>query len=216
MKSILISIQPKWVEKILNGEKTIEIRKTYPKCELPIKVYVYCAYGKRLLNFSNEIYSCCLLDDNITKTKPKKLYRGNIINGKVISEFVLNNTEVIRSIHGITNDGHGSFQCHELNDNILTKSCMTQEEILNYTSGKDLYAWHIDNLKIYNEPKELNDFYKPLSDNDLENGNYDIDCGGEVSCMDYPEGGDFCATCKYGGAKPLKKAPSGFCYVEEV
>lgn len=29
-KSILISIKPKWVEKILNGEKTIEIRKTRP------------------------------------------------------------------------------------------------------------------------------------------------------------------------------------------
>ena len=41
-KKILISIQPQWVEKILNGEKTIEIRKTMPKCELPVKVYIYC------------------------------------------------------------------------------------------------------------------------------------------------------------------------------
>lgn len=32
MKSVLISIQPKWVEKIANGEKTIEVRKTAPKC----------------------------------------------------------------------------------------------------------------------------------------------------------------------------------------
>lgn len=30
-KCILISIKPKWVEKILRGEKTLEIRKTYPK-----------------------------------------------------------------------------------------------------------------------------------------------------------------------------------------
>ena len=28
MKSVLISIQPKWVEKIARGEKTIEVRKT--------------------------------------------------------------------------------------------------------------------------------------------------------------------------------------------
>ena len=42
MKSILISIKPKWVAKILNGEKTIEIRKTMPKCDLPIDVYIYC------------------------------------------------------------------------------------------------------------------------------------------------------------------------------
>lgn len=28
--------------KILNREKLIEIRKTMPKCELPIDVYLYC------------------------------------------------------------------------------------------------------------------------------------------------------------------------------
>ena len=41
MKEILISIKPQWVEKILSGEKTIEIRKTMPKCKLPCKVYIY-------------------------------------------------------------------------------------------------------------------------------------------------------------------------------
>lgn len=33
MKSVLISIRPKWCEKIVNGEKTIEVRKTAPKEE---------------------------------------------------------------------------------------------------------------------------------------------------------------------------------------
>ena len=31
MKAILISIKPKWCEKIFNGEKTVEVRKTAPK-----------------------------------------------------------------------------------------------------------------------------------------------------------------------------------------
>lgn len=31
MKAILLSVQSKWVEKILNGTKTIEIRKRVPK-----------------------------------------------------------------------------------------------------------------------------------------------------------------------------------------
>lgn len=35
-RCIIISIKPEWVEKILSGEKTIEIRKTAPK-ELMIK-----------------------------------------------------------------------------------------------------------------------------------------------------------------------------------
>ena len=42
MKSILISIKPKYVADILNGKKTLEIRKSMPKCELPIDVYIYC------------------------------------------------------------------------------------------------------------------------------------------------------------------------------
>lgn len=39
MKSILISIKPEEVKKILNGEMVIETRNTAPKCELPCKVY---------------------------------------------------------------------------------------------------------------------------------------------------------------------------------
>ena len=31
-RAILMSIQPQWLEKILNREKVIEIRKTIPKC----------------------------------------------------------------------------------------------------------------------------------------------------------------------------------------
>ena len=30
MKAVLISIRPEWVRKILNGSKTVEIRKTVP------------------------------------------------------------------------------------------------------------------------------------------------------------------------------------------
>ena len=47
-KAILISIKPKYVAKILNGEKTIEIRKTMPK-DLPIDVYIYCPKDKEKL-----------------------------------------------------------------------------------------------------------------------------------------------------------------------
>ena len=40
MKAVMISIQPKWVEKIASGQKTIEVRKTAPK-EVPFKAYIY-------------------------------------------------------------------------------------------------------------------------------------------------------------------------------
>lgn len=41
MKSVLISIRPKWCELIASGEKTIEVRKTRPKIETPFKCYIY-------------------------------------------------------------------------------------------------------------------------------------------------------------------------------
>lgn len=41
-KAVMLSICPKWVEKIANGEKTIEVRKTRPKQDTPFKCYIYC------------------------------------------------------------------------------------------------------------------------------------------------------------------------------
>lgn len=45
MKAVLISVRPKWVEKIANGEKTIEVRKTRPKLQTPFKCYIYETQG---------------------------------------------------------------------------------------------------------------------------------------------------------------------------
>ena len=46
MKAILMSIKPKYVAKILNGEKTIEIRKKFPK-DYVGWVYIYCTKDKK-------------------------------------------------------------------------------------------------------------------------------------------------------------------------
>jgi predicted transcriptional regulator len=67
MKSVLISIQPKWCELIALGKKTVEVRKTRPKIEAPFKVYIYCTNWK----------------DN---TYWKNHYKDKL--GKVIGEFV--------------------------------------------------------------------------------------------------------------------------------
>lgn len=41
MKAVLLSVKPEWWEKILSGEKTLEIRKTAPRCGWPVRVFVY-------------------------------------------------------------------------------------------------------------------------------------------------------------------------------
>ena len=83
MKAILISIKPKYVAKILNGEKTIEIRKTMPKCDLPIDVYIYCKKEEypeiTLYSQENEFGG----------------YMEHTGNGKVVAKFTLNKTEEI-------------------------------------------------------------------------------------------------------------------------
>ena len=46
-KAVLNSLRPKWCEKIISGEKTIELRKTRPKMNPPFKCYIYkCGNGK--------------------------------------------------------------------------------------------------------------------------------------------------------------------------
>lgn len=46
-KAVLISIRPEWAQKIMTGQKTIEVRKTRPKMDTPFKCYIYkCGNGK--------------------------------------------------------------------------------------------------------------------------------------------------------------------------
>lgn len=44
-KAVMLSIRPKWCEKIISGEKTIEVRKNRPKLKTPFKCYVYETQG---------------------------------------------------------------------------------------------------------------------------------------------------------------------------
>lgn len=38
------------------------------------------------------------------------------------------------------------------------QSCLTAREIISYAGGKALYFWHISDLVIYDNPKELSEF----------------------------------------------------------
>lgn len=71
-KAVMLSIRPKWCEKIINGEKTIEVRKTRPKLQTPYKCYIYCTKPKREY------------EDFIRTDYPKPQFYGG---GKVIGEF---------------------------------------------------------------------------------------------------------------------------------
>ena len=83
MKSVLISIKPKYCELIANGSKTIEVRKTRPKIETPFKCYIYCTRqrvpGEILLTHDKHIEG---------RNKGFREQEDVPLAGKVIGEFV--------------------------------------------------------------------------------------------------------------------------------
>lgn len=46
--AVLLSIRPEWCQKIFRGEKTMEIRKNFPKDfqGQPFKCFIYCTKGQ--------------------------------------------------------------------------------------------------------------------------------------------------------------------------
>ena len=136
MKAIMISIKPKWVAKILNGEKTIEIRKTKPKCDLPIDVYIYCTKdGGNGLYWNG--YKWVVISPQIKGLK-------SINNGKVVAKFTLNKI---------------TPTYHFYEEEICSLSGLSDDELFNYLGYADGYAWHIDNLVIFDKPKELRQYH---------------------------------------------------------
>lgn len=88
--SILQSIKPQYCELIASGKKTIEVRKTRPKLDVPFKVYIYCTKDKLLTKSHNNgnIYS----SENKYKSALEKA--GNLtLSSKVIGEYVCDRIE---------------------------------------------------------------------------------------------------------------------------
>ena len=216
MRSILISIKPEWVEKILNGNKTAEIRKSMPKCKLPCKVYIYCSQGQPDLRmFNQEICERFNISKNrLYSSKERKNYTKFIgdnsqsLNGKVVAEFTLNKIDLLVDM---------GFGIHYIDKNLKDldlsylkmNSCLTDEQIYFYLGLKkdsgyynDGYVWYIDDLVIYNKPKELSEFSTLTKCNSHIAKSKLCDC----CCLC----SNFCKT----KPKKLTRPPQSWCYVE--
>lgn len=167
MKAILISIKPKWVAKILNGEKTLEIRKTAPKCELPIDVYIYCTKNKLhyragalVFNkddcFKRSVDGTYKYGDGVELMgySPDYPYdKNNFLNGKIVAKFKLRFVEKIYAYGAGELDTELGSSLEELS----FESCVPEKDLLSYV-GNGAFYWAISNLEIFDEPKELADF----------------------------------------------------------
>lgn len=134
-KAVMLSIRPKWCAKIASGEKTIEVRKTRPKLDMPFRCYIYCT-----LQGCNEFFRVNLGGDVAKWNRGKWADR----KGNVIGEFTCDR------IYELAPLNHAP-------DDVEKQACLTREEIVNYLKGTG-YGWHISNLKIYDAPCELSEF----------------------------------------------------------
>ena len=198
MKAVSISIQPKWIEKIANRKKTIEVRKTAPKCEVPFKCYIYMTATKERF----------YLWEYVTAYENSK---GEILDGsqKVIGEFVC---DKVFLLHPYTYDRGSAdlerrkfiqtFEGSSKENEILAATCLTQDEMFDYIGADNYgYGWHISDLKIYDKPKELKEFFKPCPTKE------------KGDCLDC----DCLADNDYGGicTNNLTRPPQSWQYVEE-
>lgn len=210
MKSVLISIQPKWVEKICHKigedetgkaiyEKRIEVRKSAPQ-EVPFKAYIYCCKAKPYLYKEANPPFELFLDS--------ELYKGNgyddrLFSGKVIGEFICD------KVYPIKNRGSSFVVANEeqgVTNQIAGQSCLYYDDMVSYFGNKDGFGWHISDLKIYDKPRDLSEFRKPCD------WNYD------------------CCTCKrakyeltkaeakvfYGCDSELTRPPQSWQYIEDL
>lgn len=215
MKAIMKSVSPRICEKIANDDCTILVSKTVPKCGAPFKGYIYATEAKKwfhsgIVLTSNELL--WLSSGKIKMCDGFELWADGedyqCVNNKVIGEFVCD--EIIEWQY---DRGHQYYVDYpdDCTSYFPYLKCYSEatglkcSEIENYGKGKTLYGWHISDLKIYDKPKELSEFYRPCS--------YSGIC---YSCNRFRPNGtpndkpnDFCDSA-------LTRAPQSWCYVEEL
>lgn len=198
-KAVMLSVRPKWCEKIINGDKTIEVRKTLPKLETPFKCYIYCTVETAGYDAlwvldapTREKYSFVAVSAYLEN--PKGANKGN---GKVIGEFTCDRIvdawwdyvpdAITREVAG------GNLEA-------LEGTGMTDGELFGYV-GDGLrghcYGWHISDLRIYDAPRELSEFERPYGCNECD-AKWATECN---ACHE---------ECK------IKRPPQSWCYVKAM
>lgn len=192
MKSVLISIKPKDCKLIADGKMTIKVLKSRPKIETPFKVYIYCTKHKPYLYRVDD-------DDNFELTNALRsevdvyVKDYNKQNGKVIGEFICDKVEKLEE-----HIEEGGIY-YTLNSDFNEAAQLDNWQLHDYGKGKDIFGWHISDLKIYDKPKELNQFSIPC----------------KVSCENCKNPLYFQSLCKEKGKKILTHPPHSWCYISE-
>ena len=213
-KGVMLSVRPKWCEKIASGEKTIEVRKTKPKLETPFKCYIYCSKAKKrlidILKDGDENYG------EIYHGKPVfiKVDEGSVCDmwgkrQKVIGEFTCDRIYKIDkdSTDFLFKAGGLSVYKQAAEEKCGLRVAMADDELRGYLGHCQGYGWHISDLKIYGAPKDLNEFWLPP-----ELYCEKERCGGCPYDQVPDVNGEYSFDCEW--KRPLMRPPQSWCYVE--
>ena len=108
--------------------------------------------------------------------------------GRVIGEFICDWCDPFKP-------------CHADFSELSLGSLVTPRGLYAYSKGKTLYGWHITGLKLYAEPREINEFKR------WNRTEKTAPCAHVYALYSPCES---CTECN------LKSAPQSWCYVEEV
>ena len=199
LPSIMQSIKPFHCGNIAVGRKGYEIRKTKPNISTPFKSYIYCTIGQKLNNGFGGVSEALrqplwkLRNGTVVNhldVSTMDCFQSKLLNGKVIAEYICDEIQ-----EWVFDNETNSY---DISDDDLALTCLTQEQLWEYGKGKTLYGYHISNLKIYDEPKELSEFKQ---------------------CHKCPYGDiSNCAKHDYScdGTYKLTRPPQSWMYVEEI
>ncbi len=207
MKSVLISICPKWCELIARRKKTIEVRKTAPKLPTPFKCYIYCTSVKSMN-----------LQDYVAVHRTT----GGAVDdwsGKVFGEFVCDR---IDTIDIIDNPIMTYMRVNQHPDMFIREqTCLDIDQLQKYIgNNKTGHGWHISDLKIYDKPRELSEF--AVADKEaIRQREYREQSYYAFTDTGYIKNGFYCkkkddwcfGECK---RKALTRPPQSYMFVEEV
>lgn len=138
---ILASLKPYYYYLIGERKKTIEVRKTALK-NIPQDIAFYMSkdeksFAKIPKEFQDKYrkhfgeVGLAIVCDKITRYNCDKAFDEYFIAGYI-----------------------GAYMP-------LKEMCLTNKDLIEYGKGRPLYGWHISDLKIYDKPKPIMQFYKP-------------------------------------------------------
>lgn len=190
-KAILISKSPQKALNILTGKATLDLNKNVPENYVGW-VYMYITKGKP--------YLYRVIDSNV-KFMLRDWKDKIALNGRIVArwwhdeydtlEYRKKNDVLMWDDNYYYYTGNGVYNNLEC---MLYELQLEHQQVFDYGKGKDLYAWHIKELEIFDKPMELGEFQNYLP-----------------KANDIPES---CITSSWQiYHQPLTKAPQSWQYV---